>query len=62
MSNATEPDPGSLGELLLFENLTMLPGYGHKGRGQMTSARWAATGITSPSRIGRSSSTPAATS
>jgi hypothetical protein len=43
-----QPDPGSFGELLVFEGLVMQPGYLNKRSGQVTAPRWFADGIRRP--------------
>lgn len=40
-----QPDPGSFGEVLTFEGLTVSPGYLNRKTNQLTAPRWAGTGI-----------------
>lgn len=40
-----KPEAGSFGEVLVFEGLTMTPGYLKKGANQVTASRWSASSI-----------------
>ena len=45
IASKDKPDPGSFGELLIFEGLAMTPGYLKKGATALTQTRWSASGI-----------------
>jgi len=39
------PNPGSFGDLLVFEGLMLSPGYVNRKTGQLTTPRWSADGV-----------------
>ncbi|MDN5917377.1 MAG: hypothetical protein L0I76_20145 [Pseudonocardia sp.] len=45
IASQDQPDVGTFGELLTFESLIVTPGYLNKKSGQLTAARWTASGI-----------------
>jgi hypothetical protein len=45
VASKDQPDPGSFGDLLVFEGLVVSPCYVNRKTGQLTVPRWAAEGI-----------------
>lgn len=45
IASPDQPDPGTFGELLQFDGLSVTPGYLNKRTGQVTAPRWSADGI-----------------